>query len=221
VIHGYELGGYLLTSEAIGGDFYELRESGPDRVDILLGDASGKGLPGAQLMILAREALETESTRGGSLGDVVERVNHSLWERSRPGQFVTIFRAALSGLDDRISYLNAGHPRAFLCRPSQVLYLAASGPPLGLLAEATYAVEVLTVEPGDMLVLYTDGVTDAESARQTMFGEAGILDVVRRHAHEPVADLARVICEAARDFELDSPDAGDDKAVVVARRTLQ
>ena len=220
VIQGFELGGYLLTSEATGGDFYDLLESGPDRVEITLGDASGKGVPGAQLVDLARQVLKAETAQRGSMRDVVERANRSLWERSRPSQFVTIFHAALSGRDNRISYVNAGHPRALLLRSSQVQHLAASGPPLGLLAEASYRVEVLTVDPGDLLLLYTDGVTDAECARQTTFGEAGIRDVVSRHADRPVAELARAICEAARDFELDSPDEGDDKAVVVARRTL-
>ena len=219
ILAGYELGGHLHESGHVGGDFYDYIELSHGRVGVVLGDASGKGIPGAQLRAKAQGIVWAEAASEGTVADVITRVNTLVHRDNARDQFVTLFYVVLSAHGREIRYVNAGHPRALLVHADGVEPLPATGPPIGVFADARYDEEAATAAPGDILVVYSDGVTEAQTARDEYFDEAGLRDVVDRYRDHPAPEIARAICEAAERFERSNPDGGDDKAVVVARVT--
>ena len=219
VVAGYEVGGHLQASGQIGGDFFDYIDVRDGRLGVVLGDASGKGIPGALLMAKAQAIVRAEAASGRTPADIVGRVNALIHGDIAHDQFVTLFYVVLSAHSREIRYGNAGHPRALLVRSDGVQHLPATGPPLGVFADAGYDEETAPVTPGDILVMYSDGVTEAQTAGDDFFNEAGVLDVVDRDRDRPAPEIARALCEAAERFERGNPDGGDDKAVVVVRVT--
>ena len=221
ILAGYEVGGHLNASGQIGGDFYDYIDVPDGRLGVVLGDASGKHIPGALLMAKAQAIVRAEvaSGRPAGDGDMVGRVNALIYRDIAHDQFVTLFYVVLSARGREIRYVNAGHPRALLIHSEGVQHLPATGPPLGVLADACYDEGTATATPGDILVIYSDGVTEAHTAEDDFFNESGILEMVDRDRDHPAAEIARALCEGAERFERGNPDGGDDKAVVVVRVT--
>ena len=219
LLAGYELGAHLHASGQVGGDFYDYIELSQGRVGVVLGDASGKGIPGALLMAAAQGIVRAEAVSERAAGEVIGRVNGLLYRGNARDLFVTLFYVVLSAHDREIRYVNAGHPGALLIRSGEVQLLPATGPPLGVFADARYDEETAAAESGDILVVYSDGVTEAQTAQDAYFDQAGICDVVDDHRDCSPSTIARAICEAAERFEASNPDGGDDKAVIVARIT--
>ena len=219
LVHGFDIRGHLHASGQIGGDFYDFIEiPGPSRqLAIAVGDASGKGIPGALLMAKAQGLLRAESAQEGTSDDLFRRVNRLLCGDAVHDRFVTLFFALLAENSREIRFVNAGHPSALLIQPAGIQTLSASGPPLGLFPDATYQEQRVAVNRDDLLVIYSDGITEAQSTNDVFFDEAGILDIVSRHAGSEPLELAQTICAAAEAFERDNQSAGDDKTVVVVR----
>ncbi len=219
ILAGHELGGYLQASGQIGGDFYDYIDLRDGRLGVVLGDASGKGIPGALLMAKAQAIVRGEAISGRTAADIVGRVNASIHSASAHAQFVTLFYVVLSAHGREIHYVNAGHPRALLIHSEGVQHLPATGPPLGVFADTSYDEGTATATAGDILVMYSDGVTEAQTAEDDFFDEAGILEVVDRYRDHSALEIALGLCESAERFERGNPDGGDDKAVVVVRVT--
>ena len=219
LVRGFDIGGYLEASGHIGGDFYDFIEMpSPSRqLAIAVGDASGKGIPGALLMAKAQGLLRAETAQEGTSDDVFRRVNRFLCGDAVQDRFVTLFCALLADNSREIRFVNAGHPCALLIQPSGVQTLSASGPPLGIFPDATYEEQRVAVNRDDLLVIYSDGITEAQSTTEAFFNEAGILDIVGRHAGSEPLELAKAICAAAEAFERGNQSVGDDKTVVVVR----
>jgi len=217
ILAGHEIGGHLQASGQLGGDFYDYLDVGDGRLGVVLGDASGKGIPGALLMAKAQAIVRGEAASRRTAAEIASRVNASIHRGSAQAQFVTLLYVVLSTNGREIRYVNAGHPRALLIHSEGVSHLPATGPPLGVFADAKYAEETVPATPGDILVLYSDGVTEAHTAEVNFFNEAGILAVVDRDRDRSAPEMARELCEAAARFERGNPDGGDDKAVVVVR----
>ncbi len=213
----HDLGGHLHPSGQIGGDFYDFFGPAGEGIGVAVGDAAGKGIPGAILMAKAQGILRAEIASTLTPLSVVPRVNVALCRDRGQDRFVTLFYGLLGARSGRFSYVSAGHPRALLYRHDDVGLLPSTGPPLGLFAQATYEARTVTLGPGDRLVIYSDGVSEAQDGRDRFFDESGIHAVVAAHATSPARDLARLICDAAQRFEQSSPDPGDDKTVVVIR----
>ena len=184
-----------------------------------MGDASGKGAAGALLMTNTLGVLQDESEPDGTARHYITRVNERLHATQARDQFVTVFYAVLSPHSRKLTYVNAGHPRALLVCPSGFQTLAATGPPIGVFPDTQYDQGSITAEAGDTLVVYSDGVTEAQSSGGEYFGEAGLRALLERCLDYPAPRLARAVCEEAERFERDNPDGGDDKVVVVARIT--
>jgi serine phosphatase RsbU (regulator of sigma subunit) len=133
---GYEIGGCLHASGQIGGDFYDYIELAHGRTGVVLGDASGKGIPGALLMAKAQAIVRAEAASMGTAAEVVTRVNAAIHGDIARDQFVTLFYAVLPAHGREIRYVNAGHPRALLVRRDGIEPLPSTGPPLGVFADA-------------------------------------------------------------------------------------
>ena len=218
-VEGYELFSTTVPSRGVSGDFYEIveREDAEECV-IVITDVSGKGVA-ASLLTASLEALLVGPIESGLPPDqICAQVNRRLFDRTPPAKYATAILAELQPSTGRLRYTNAGHNPALLVRASgQVEQLAPTGTPIGLLPRCEYASADLTMEPGDLLVLYTDGITEAENPAEEEFGLGRLVEVVLAHKESPLDDLADAIEETLDDFADGVPYA-DDRTVVMTRR---
>ena len=213
---GHDIGAHLRASGEVGGDFYGFLELPGDRVAFAIGDASGKGIPGAILMAEAQGVLRAEAAHGVTPLELVRKLNRALLHGRGDGRFVTLFCGVLACPGGELTFVNAGHPRALLLGDGTESTLASSGPPLGLFPDGAWEEQTATLG-GGRLVICTDGVIDAQDEADRFFDLAGVRAVMTEHDDAPAAELARLICSAAARFERGNPDPGDDKTVVVVR----
>ncbi len=166
----------------MGGDYFDLHATGASTWALINADVSGKGVSSALLASLIQGVFLASSHAGVPPEQAMARLNRFFLERTEGEKYATIFYATLeaSGI---LRYVNAGHCPPLLVRAAGgIENLAASGLPAGMLEEAEYEARDVTLRPGDMLVLYTDGLTEAEDADGIPFGEGGLLEVVRANA---------------------------------------
>jgi len=220
VVPGWELHGGNMPSRGVSGDFYKLLVRGDGRTFALfVADVSGKGVA-ASLLTASLEALSALPLEGSEPPDrICEQVGALLHRRTPPEKYATAFLGTLDPETGALSWTNAGHNPALLLRASGAReWLKACGVPLGLLPGARYATNVTTMEPGDALLVYTDGITEALNPEDEEFGEARLVEAAARHASLPLREM-----EAGLEKELDAFARGvpfhDDRTLVIVRRS--
>ncbi len=214
---GHDIGAYLHASGQVGGDFYDCIELTDDRVALAVGDASGKGIPGAILMAETQGILRAEAATCATPLELVETLNRALLHDKSQDRFVTLFYGVLTASTGEFRFVNAGHPRALMLDGDTESSLLSTGPPLRLFAEAAWEERTVTLDVGARLVVYSDGVSEAQNKADLFFDLDGIRGVMAEHRDSTAPELARHICHAAERFERGNPDPGDDKTVVVVR----
>jgi sigma-B regulation protein RsbU (phosphoserine phosphatase) len=216
---GYDIWGKSIPAEAVGGDYYDFVRMEDDRVGICLGDVSGKGMPAALLMANLHATLRGQILQGLSPQACLERSNEHLLPSMDPGRFVTLFYAALDGRTGEVCYANAGHNYPFLFGASkEVTRLGVGGVALGCLRDTSYTEGHVTLAPEDILLLYSDGITEAVDKDENLFGEERLVEVVRENRDATAEQLIEKIVEAVRLHSGESAQADDMTAVVVRRR---
>ena len=216
-VPGHDIGAHLHSSGQVGGDFYDFIDLPPDRVAIAVGDASGKGIPGAILMAETQGVLRAEAASCATPIELVRTLNRALLHDQDQDRFVTLFYGVLAFPSGRFTFVNAGHPRALLLDGATESTLVSTGPPLRLFADAVWEEKTVTLHAGARLVIYSDGVTEAQDDADKFFDLEGVRAVMTEGPDRPAVELARDLCHAAEEFERGSPDPGDDKTVVVIR----
>lgn len=179
-IDGVSLAGHCRPAQGVGGDYYDLFTLGDGRVGLAVGDVSGKGISAALLMASLRASVRGMTLDAPhDLAVTMERVNRLVYESSASNRYATFFFATFNTATRELIYVNAGHNAPFLIRRNNgaidVCRLEAGGPVVGLLSYATYEEQRLTLEPGDMLLSYTDGVSEAMTLEQEEWGEERML----------------------------------------------
>ena len=196
---GVEVGAALASTKSVGGDFYDFIPM-PGGVGFAIGDVSGKGIPGALLMVMVRSLLRATAWELDAPGEIVRRVNRFLHRDLPPSMFVTMVFGVLSlGGGRRLSLANAGHVNPLLLRrgrPAQVLELG--GPVLGAFEDAKYPQEELLLEAGDQVVLYTDGLVEATDAAGAALGVEGLAALIESRRAEPPQAVARAVLAEAQ-----------------------
>jgi sigma-B regulation protein RsbU (phosphoserine phosphatase) len=218
-IPGYSVFAMNDASRAVSGDFYELhgRDEGDEQV-IVIADVSGKGMA-ASLLAASFDALLMGPIEVGHPTDLIcSKISRRLFLKTPPERYVTAFIAALDPGTGRLSYTNAGHNAGLLVRADgTVLRLEANGMPLGLFPMVEYERVEVTLAPGDLLLLYTDGITEAADPKGGEFSLDRLQAVVQKHAREPLVALA-VAIETAIEVFADGTPFGDDRTLVMLRR---
>ncbi len=218
-VPGLELYGGNLPSRGVSGDFYKLglRKDGKECI-VLVADVSGKGVA-ASLLTASLEALSAVPLATGEAPDrVFETVSALLFERTPPDKFATAFLAVLDLASGSLSFVNAGHTAGVLLRASgEPLLLKSNGVPLGLLPDAKYRAEGATLEPGDSLMLYSDGITEATNPRGEEFGAKRLVEAFRRCHRLRLRELARSL-EAELEAFVEGTPFEDDRTLVLVRR---
>jgi sigma-B regulation protein RsbU (phosphoserine phosphatase) len=218
-VPGFELRASNIPTRAVSGDLYQalLRREGRECV-VLLADVSGKGMAAA-LLTASLEALAVGPIEVGHPPEgICSRLSRRLYARTSPERYATGFVAVLHTDSGRFCYTNAGHNPALLLRASgEHEQLEATGLPLGLLPVGEYGREERLLGPGDLVVLYTDGVTEAANPAGDEYGLARLLEVSRAHAARGVQSLADALQADLEAFASGVP-FGDDRTFVLLRR---
>lgn len=206
------------TDEArIGGDYYDFLPLGPRRLAFFIGDISGKGLAAAVYTALAKYTLRAFAAQGMSPQEVVSRANTVLVRETQRELFSTLFYGVWEGETRTLTYVNAGHePPQWVTASGQMRGLEATGPLLGAFGESVYEEAQITLDPGDTLTLYTDGLPDCRSDGGVFFGEAGIRAVLRDQQGKSAVSTTEALRQAALDFTRDHR-LRDDLALLVLR----
>lgn len=216
---GLEIEGRSEPAREVGGDYYDHLVLGDDRVLLVIADVSGKGVPAALLMSAFRASLMSQDPATGPAKMAV-RLNEFLHHSVEPGKFVTAFVGILDGRTGRLAYANAGHNPPLLMRADgSAEWLAAGGLILGIMPESQFESGEAELRPGDLLLMYTDGVTEGADATGDQFGEDRLVETVRRRRSGSVGELAESIVREVRAFEGASGPA-DDLTVLAARRRV-
>lgn len=215
---GYDLAGYNLPCRTVGGDYYDFVPYKDGRLALVVGDVSGKGLPAALLMSSLQARVQMLRETNPDPGTAVTILNRSLAERCPLGKFITFFYALLDTSTGTLKYSNAGHNYPLLLRANgAVEQLSGSGMVMGLFPAVYYEVRETKLEPGDLLALYSDGVTEASSAKGVEFGEEGLTQFLSDQKSEPCSQIVASLADHVRRWR-GSSSFTDDFTIVLARR---
>ncbi|MEX0703840.1 MAG: GAF domain-containing SpoIIE family protein phosphatase [Planctomycetales bacterium] len=215
-----ELAGLCTSRWEIGGDLCEVIPLDGERLLIAVGDASGDSIPAALVMSAVRGALrtlaETESAELERPERITARINRALYRITPAHQFMSLVCGVLDVRERSFTYTNAGHPNPLHAHGDQIDALASHGMLLGILPDAAYESSRIVLAAGDVLVLYTDGITEAMSRRQQMFRSEGIAGVLRAHPRDSARAVHDAICAGLSEHTLGGDDA-DDRTLLVLR----
>ena len=220
-VEGYELQGISFPCYEIGGDYYDFIEREDGRLVIALGDVSGKGTAAALLMSSLHAAVHAQSASHDSLSATISAVNRYLADNIPANRFVTLFYAELDPVTGALSFLNAGHnPPLIVHSAGTVEQLAAGGLPLGIKRDAEYREGRTQLQWGDVLVIYSDGVTEAVSPTGEEFGATRLYEVVARNVTASAAGIRDRIESSLTKFS-QGTSAADDITLVIVKRQAE
>ncbi len=224
-VPGFEVTGASVPSREIGGDYYDFLAHGDDAIGIAIGDVSGKGMPAALLMSNLQASLHGQVLHRGTVASVVQRVNDLLVRSTDPHMFATFFYGVLETATGRFTCTNAGHnPPLVLRRDGSLERLTTGGLLLGMVGDMVYQQDTVELAPGEVIVMYTDGITEAvspgadEEDPEAMFGEERLCEVLRRNRHLPASGIQDAILAAVADHTRGVVQADDITLVVIRRQ---
>src|SRR5262249_6876285 len=216
---GLEFAAVCIPARGISGDYYDVMQLPDGRLVFAIADISGKGISAAILMANLQALLRAMADIGRSPGEVVSRLNHHLNQVTDESRFATFFYAEWSPPDRRLSFVNAGHLPPIVvgsCRGSR---LDKGGFPLGVFRDTDFEVGELALQPGDMLVLYSDGITEATSDGGEQFEEHRLQRAVEERCGAPLLEIQGHILDALHKWSDKEPE--DDMTLLIVRATSE
>src|SRR5581483_3333629 len=213
-----DLAGFNAACKTVGGDYYDFFTYPNGDVALALGDVSGKGMPASLMMMALHARVQVLAEDPSDLGAFMMRLNKATCANCPSNRFITFFFCVLNGASGELRFANAGHNPPIVMRASgEAEMLQDGGPVLGILSIAPYSEQRAHLGPGDMLVLYSDGVTEANNQDYDEFGEDRLIEVIRAHRDQPSAAIVEAVTKALADFAAGAAQA-DDITLVVAKR---
>ena len=202
-IEGFEVAAKSVMAKEVGGDFFDVIPLKKGTMGIMIADVSGKGIPAALFMALSRIVVRVNATwYMDRPAMAISNANAIIAADSKAGMFVTLFYGILEEDNYTLTYVNAGHNPPIICHSDDehLTELTATGIAIGALSDAEYTAATATLKAGDIIVLYTDGITEAENAQQDMFGEERLNEVIRACRKQPAEEIITTIIESVRTF---------------------
>ena len=218
-IPGWEIDVRWRPAMQVGGDFYDVIPIDRMHLGLVVADVSDKGLPAALTMTVARTLIHAAAQSAHSPAETLEQVNRMLLESSSQGLFVTVFYAILDLVTGQLEYTNAGHNLPLILRKNnnQVIWLEKGAMPLGVEAGLVLEDKTLQIRPGDHLVMYTDGVTEARSPVDAIFGEGRLYGLLRTYSWQDDLPLIEMLDSKLLEFQA-TAQPSDDVTIYVVRR---
>ncbi|MBN2709354.1 MAG: SpoIIE family protein phosphatase [Calditrichaceae bacterium] len=228
-VDGYDIGSYYEAAKEVGGDLFDFVEVDEDTIGVCVADVSGKGVPGSLIMTMIRTALRLESRGNKNPAEVLAKVNRFVADDMKRGMFVTMFYLVLDSRNRIIHYASAGHNPMILYRGSskQTYYLNPSGFPVGIqlpdltLFDKKIETDAIRLLEDDILVLYTDGITEAMNQQRELFREERFLDSIRRNSHMDVGEFVKSINAEIKNFTGGAPQNDDITFVAIKEKLMQ
>jgi sigma-B regulation protein RsbU (phosphoserine phosphatase) len=217
-VPGIEYAGHCRPALSVGGDYYDFLDLPGSLFGFAIGDVSGKGIPAALLMASLQASLRSQTMeRAGDLGRVMANINRLIYDTTPVNRYATFFYGEYDTKDRKLTYVNAGHNPPLLLRGEETMRLEDGGPVVGLFPQAVYIEGSVTLAPGDLLVAFTDGISEAMNAADEEWGEERLADAVRTCAAglPPSKMIARLL-ECADQFAAGAPQH-DDMTLLVVR----
>ncbi len=215
---GYEVAGATFPAREIGGDYFDFIPLDKDKIAVCLGDVSGKGLTAALLMANLQASLRSQTYLGNSVKECISRVNRHLYQSTSPEKFATLFYGILDTKNHTLTYCNAGHePPILIGKSGEVLRLMKGGTVVGIMDGFAFQETVTGFQPGDILVAFSDGVTEAMNRDREQFGEKSLTDLLRENVGNSAEAVVQEIVKAVRTHAGEAPQYDDITALVVRR----
>ncbi len=217
-IEGYDLAGITIPAKEVAGDYYDFIPLNSHRLAFCLGDVSGKGMPAALLMSNLQASIRSQELENTPARACVRRSNILICKNTPPEKFATFFYGHLDTSSHQLTYCNAGHDSPFLFSGNdEPQRLAATGIVLGFSAPWDYEDATCEIKPGDVLLIYSDGITEAFNKDEEEFGEDRLAKVVNSHLEESAQEIAHKIIEAVKQHTRGVPQMDDITLVIVKR----
>jgi sigma-B regulation protein RsbU (phosphoserine phosphatase) len=221
-LDGWDCGAFWQPMREVAGDFYDFHPLPDGRLALVIADVSGKGVPAALFMALSVTVLRFAMGLNFAPDELMDRANRAILSDQQSRLFATVFVGYLDLESSVLQFASAGHnpPLLYRAATGQCEYLEASGVAMGLFEHARYAVESVVLEDGDILVLYTDGITEVIDEHEQEFGEERLEELVIHNLSLTAQELTNLIIDAACAFATEE-EAVDDETLVVFKRTSQ
>jgi sigma-B regulation protein RsbU (phosphoserine phosphatase) len=219
-IEGFELAALNLPARQVGGDFYDFIPVSENEWGIIIADVSGKGVPAALFMALSRTLVRANVSENITASQAIQKANHLISQEAKMGMFVTLFYAVLAPEKRRLQYVNAGHNPPFVVKKSSgdVILLRARGIAMGVMDDVSLEEKDIILDSNDIVVFYTDGITEAIDGAGEQFGEKRLIETINQNADLPVKDLIGKVKDDVFAFAHGQPQF-DDFTLVILKAT--
>ncbi|MDR0310863.1 MAG: SpoIIE family protein phosphatase [Acidobacteriota bacterium] len=221
-----EIVGACLPARVVSGDYYDFIPFGEDSVGLVVGDISGKGISAALLMASLQAALHSnvmylndaaDESGGRNVAEIVERLNRQIYNYTGTNRFASFFCAHYDGSEQTIIYCNAGHNPPLHFHGGECRRLDVGGTVVGIFPESTYEQETLRLAEGDMIVAYTDGLTECTDINGEEFGEERLIELIQDNREMPLEDLSEKVLESVLAWS-STEEQADDITLIIARQ---
>lgn len=207
---GADVAGFSRPANTVGGDFYEILPLGDGRLVMAVGDVAGKGSPAALLMALLLAMMRTLNDERLEPAELIARLNVQVCRQAPGSRFITLFYAVFDMNTGSLTFVNAGHTPALLLRNrGEIERLHEGGVALGLFDQSTYTAGRALMQPGDLLAVYSDGITEAENPAGRPFDERGLEDVLTAERRNNIAAIGSAVAKAVEVYTADTRLADD------------
>lgn len=218
-VEGFDLAGLNIPSAEVGGDYYDFIPIVENQFGIAIGDVSGNGIPASLIMAAFRASLKAEIRNNFAIRAILTKVNNLLFESIERDRYVTAAYGVLDSKNKIFTFSNAGHNPPILLRQSGELeYLSEGGMALGIFANSAYEENSVFLKPGDIVLFYTDGVTEIKDENDFEFNEKRLINSVRESREKPATKIIDHIIEDVKKFKKDS--YFDDDLTLIVLKTL-
>ncbi len=217
-LNGYQIAGKSIPSKDVGGDYFDFIPIGDNRLAFCLGDISGKGIPAALLMANLQATLRGQTLLGNDCKTCVSFANEILYHNTAPNKFATLFYGIINNDDNTISYCNGGHNNPFLfSADNKISLLEKGGLIVGIIPNGSYEEDTISFNTGELLVIFSDGVTEAMNKNDEEFGEQRLIDLIIQNKNESPAEMIDTIIKKVYEFSENQAQMDDITLVIIKR----
>jgi PAS domain S-box-containing protein len=217
-IPGYDIAALNIPAKEVGGDYYDFMKISDDKLFFCLGDVSGKGIPAALLVANLQASLHSQSFITHSPRECVRNSNKLIHQNTDFNKFITLFYGLLDTAGGQIIYCNGGHDQPVFMAPGrEIKELKTGGIPLGFMADYEYAEEAVSFDDGNLLVLYSDGITEAMNEQEEEFGLERLNTVIKQNQKKGASDMINDILDAVMKFTGETPQMDDMTLMIIKK----
>jgi len=218
VLSGYLIAGKSIPAKDVGGDYFDFIPTGDNRLAFCLGDISGKGIPAALLMANLQATLRGQTLLGNDCKSCVSFANEMLYHNSAPNKFATLFYGIIDSSSNELNFCNGGHNNPFyFSNDNKITLLDKGGLIVGIMPGVPYEEDTIPFHPGDLLVIYSDGITEAMDNTEEEFGEQRLIDLILQNRNESPFNLIEIIIKKIQEFSGNHSQMDDITLVIIKR----